>query len=252
MLTKTIFSTATGIALLWGSGMIVAPEATASVTSRIGSQFAVLIAPNCDTNPSACIRQKQENLTRLSHRLDRSRTSLEAEYRRAADVLQRNKALLGQNQLYLEQGRRMLRDTVGNGSLGFAGETYPTRESFRDQLELLFMEGERLQIVVVDAQSLHNALNSARRNLIARRSEIQATLSILPSKLALIEAQQSYAALEADMKAIDEVLHAGELGSAAIDRLLRSTSELAQAEARAPKGSLGFEAWLEDGQISNN
>ncbi|MBL4767517.1 MAG: hypothetical protein JKY94_07345 [Rhodobacteraceae bacterium] len=34
---------------------------------------------------------------------------------------------------------------------------------------------------------------------------------------------------------------------AAVDRILRVTRELPEAEARSPKGNQNFEAWLEEG-----
>lgn len=249
---KSIASTVTGLALIAATSTVFAPEATAHILDQIPHTLERFSQPDCDKRPRACLIRKQDRLKTLSIDLDRSRSRLEMEYGRAAKVLTDNKALLGQNQLFLEQGRRMIKTAISNGPVSFAGESYPTKGQFRDQLELLFMEGQRLEFVVADAQSLHDSLNAARRNLIARRSEIQATLSILPSKLALLDARQSYAALTGDLKAIDDVLRAGEVGTDAIDKLLRNTQELAQAAAKAPSNNTDFNAWLSEGTAADN
>jgi hypothetical protein len=241
---KTIVSAVVGLALILATGSIVAPKATANVIDQIPEVFDRLGQPDCESHPQACLLRKQAKLKDLARNLEQSSERLDLELGRAAEVLARNKSLRGQNRLYLEEGKRLLNKTVGNGPIHFAGAVYPTRTAFLDQLELLFIEGQRLDAVIADAEGLHDNLNTARRNLIAHRSEIRATLSILPSKMALIDAQQNYALLTSDLKSIDEVLRAGETGTNVVDRLLRNTEELAAAETRASEGNLGFEAWL--------
>lgn len=241
---KTIASGVVGLSLIGATGSVVAPEATANVLDQIPQMLERLTSPDCETRPQACLLRKEAKLKDLNRDLERSSERLDLELGRAAEVLARNKSLRGQNRLYLDEGKRLLNKTVGVGPILFAGARYPTRDEFRDQLELLFVEGQRLDAVIVDAEGLHDNLNIARRNLIARRSEIRATLSILPSKMALIEAQQNYALLTSDLAAIDKVLRAGETGTKVVDRLLRNTEELAAAESRAPEGNAGFEAWL--------
>ena len=243
---KTIISTTVGLAATLATVSLVAPDVAAKGLDRAWEAFDQLSQPDCDTRPRACLLRKQDRLSRLDESLKGTRADLEAGYIRAVELHARNNSLLGQNQMYLEQARRKHRDTVGEGPIIFAGETYPSKQDFRHQMELLFIEGKGLESVVADAQITVDKLATARRNLIARRSEIQATLSLLPAKLALLDAQQSYAALEGDLNDIDGIMERSELDVKSIDVLLRSTSELAEAEARAPATNTDFEAWLNE------
>lgn len=244
---KFIATVAAGGLLIAGTAASTHPEASSRGVSYVTDFFDTLTKPDCDRQPRKCLLQKQKDLETLNRRIKRTTVSLESEFDRVKVVLRTNKALLGENQLFTSQIRRLLRSATTEGPISFAGVTYPDRAHLRDQAKLLLAEEMRLKMVVADAQSLHDNLQSARRNLSARRSEIEATQAILPAKIALFDVRQSVAELEADQMRIDAVLNAGTLGYREIDSLLRNTRELIDSEVRKPVDEVDFEAWLRQG-----
>lgn len=240
---RTVTGLSVGALIAFGAGSIYAPEATANILDRIEDTLSQITAPDCETRPIDCLKNKETDLAKIRDRINDALSGLDVQEETATELLRQQRRLLSEAELFANEGRRLYN---GNAqTVEFVGKTY-SREELGGQLELLYLERERLEEVVAESQKTVDALKRAKTELLSRRSSIEATLSILPARIALAEAQAAYQGFQSDLETIDEVLASGRNSLEQSKPLLRTTSDLSQDKLSTAPENEGFEAWLRE------
>lgn len=242
----TLISTTILVGTFTGAAWIVAPDHVSAMTNALFDRIEKIAMPDCTVATVACLRIKQRDLKDLQGRIGGLVDNVETGLGAAGETLSANRALLGMNEMFLEQGRNLLRSHTG-GPILFANRSYPNRASFEDQLRLVFEEGGRLRSVVAEAEALETALSETRRGLLSRRAEVAAELAMMPSRIALAEAEGAFAEMSADVAQIDSLLSNGVEMTEETNALLRTTEELARAAKPSQSSQGAFEDWLVEG-----
>lgn len=238
---RTLTSFTVGAFLAFGAGTIIAPDTTANILHHVEDTIVQVTTIDCDARPVDCLESKEADLVKTKDQIDKALKGLTSQEERAAMLLQEQQEILSKNKIFANEGRRLHN---GNAqSVEFVGRTY-MREELAGQLEILFMEQNRLQEVVAESKTTVEALRRAKTELLSRRSSIEATLSILPARIALAEAQAAYQDFQQDLATIDEILDSGRDTLAASKPLLRTTSDLSDDNASTTSATGGFQAWL--------
>lgn len=224
---KSILSASVTVAAIYVGGVMFAPDATASVLSSLAERFENLTAPDCEKQPVTCMRAKQIDLQAAYDQTGEILRQFKTEKERAQAVAQRNRKLLSTNQLYLQEGKRTMNAQL-TGPYVFVGQTYPSQAEFEAQLELLFMEGVRLTSVTQESENFVKTLARTERELLSRKSEMRAQLELLPSRIAMLEAQQAYEGLTRDLAAIETTLKSSQRDYRDAADLLRTTRDLTE------------------------
>jgi hypothetical protein len=249
IIMPNIITTVSGLALLCGVAVIAAPEMTEAVATRIVDRAEAMLAPDCDNRPLLCIDRRETALRGALARTASVASELRTREEEAGEAYVKAEQDLARNQLYLEEGRRIL-SSGGLGPFNFIGVNY-SAESLEQQLRLNWQENQLLKAHAGAAQATRDGLAVARRDLIARKTAMRAALEILPSQRALISAEGMVAQVGESLAEIDAMLEIGRrVRSNAQDTMLRSTRELAtdaDAGLGAVASSGGFEVWLRGG-----
>jgi hypothetical protein len=243
---RNIFTTVSGLALLCGIAAFAAPEMTGAIAGRIVDRAEALLAPDCDTRPLECLDRREAALRDALRESSKIATELRTREQDAAAMAATATQNAARNQLFLEEGRRVL-SAGGLGPLTFVGVTYD-EASLRAQLQLTWRENALLAAHVVAVTTTYEKLSAARGDLVARKTSMVAALEMLPSQRALLRADGMVSDVTASLAGIDALLETGRAArSGAQDALLRSSRELsADSDAGLGKIASGgdFDAWL--------
>ncbi|SCM66445.1 hypothetical protein [Donghicola eburneus] len=247
---KTITSMAATFALLAGVAAIAAPERSRAAFEAFNKGLSDLTAPDCDTDPVACLDRREDDLQAALGDISRGVSELKAEQENAQEAARKAQALSARNALFAEEGRRLL-DTQMSGPYSFIGVSYPDRTALEAQVRFVWNEKQTLDASAAEAATVARHLSEARAKVNAQEAQVLAALEVIPSKRALVRANKIVGGIAEDLSSIDDVLASSRAASNAKDALLRTTRELqADADSGLVSNSVGdaaFEAWLKQG-----
>lgn len=246
-MTKILFHTAAAAAVVGVALAVFAPGHAAVIGNWFERTGTKVFGDTCSAAPAECLAKKGRQLEVVRADLGAIQDKLDAERGRTNAVLAEHRRLLSQNQVLLADAKRVYQAAPAGQPVTWAGVQYPNREALADQMQGLFIEGEGLNRLVVEAETVSAELGEQRRKILGQRLQLESSLRLLPSKIALVSARASSAEFDAATKAIDAVLDTGKKEQAAADSLMRSTEQVLrdQAGRARPAVDTAFRAWLE-------
>jgi hypothetical protein len=212
----------------------------------------------CANNPTGCLNARYERLQQLEREVDVSTRAIRGEHERLVQLVSEQEELVAKNDIFLNEGKAQLRklqsDTASSlipndGSVQFAGRTYPNRSTFRAQLELLFEEKTALDASLSSARELRNQLQARLDTLMVQAGQITLAKRMVPAQLQLIRANQTLGEFNTNMDMIDGVIRGSEAGLDQSRQLISTTKDLMAVPAQ--KGTPGggkdaFESFLKN------
>lgn len=245
-MTKTMVHAAAAAAVVGVALAVFAPGHAAVIGGWFERTGTTLFGDTCAAAPAECLAKKGRQLEAVRTDLGVIQDKLDAERGRTNAVLAEHRRLLSQNQVLLADAKRVYQAAPAGQPVTWAGVQYPNREAFADQLQGLYVEGEGLNRLVAEAETVAAELGERRRAIVGQRLQLDASLRILPAKIALVSARASSSEFDAATKAIDAVLETGRKEQAAADNLMRSTAEVLRDQAnRVRPADTAFRAWLD-------
>lgn len=236
-----------GIMAVVTSVALFAPATGANLVNRLSTTVNSWSEKDCSRNPQACLQIKEAELKRLRNDLIQTEGNVGEQLHKVREVRENNAALIAANAMFLERGKTLLQATPTGQPVIWLGKRYETKEDFTAQLSILFAEKQRLQTVQGDAVALIEQMTKTRERLIARRSEVEAAISVMPAKMSLLTSQTAIAQLEDDLAAIDGIIEGASTSATDTQVILRSTQELvqdAQLSGQSVQETTDFESWL--------
>ncbi|MFD1624863.1 hypothetical protein [Azospirillum griseum] len=248
-MTKTMFHTVAAVAVVGVATAVFAPGHAAVVGGFVERAGTKIFGDTCAAAPADCLTKKGRQLEAVKADLTALQDKLDGERGRTNNVLGENRRLLSQNQVLLADAKRAFQAAPVGQPVTWAGVQYPNRDALADQVQSLWVEGESLGRLVAESETVAAELGEQRRRIVGQRVQIEASLRLLPAKIALVSARASSAEFDAATKAIDAILDTGKREQVAADNLMRSTQEVLrdQASRARPAGDTAFRAWLENG-----
>jgi hypothetical protein len=202
----------------------------------------------CSEQPVACLQARQTKLQQAQGVIEVGVNTVRGQVDRVAAMIRERENVLGQNELLLKEGKRLLQLPADPSlPVQFVGRSYPNRETLTTQVSLLFNEHESLQKLVTQARSQHDALRSRLDDLLISRGEVRSALTLMPARIELARANGVIGELKDTFASIDGVLSGTEKQMATLGASVATTEELmksAQAGAAQSRDDSKFKAFL--------
>jgi hypothetical protein len=205
----------------------------------------------CERNKEACLTTKYAELDVLHSELTTAINALASQKGRIAhDLAARQRDLAG-NVALLDEGRQLYgQKPQPGGTVRFAGRDYAI-DALKRQLEVLYQERPTLQALVVEVQTMDEALDHKLNDLIVKKTRIRAARDLLPSQIELVRANAVIGDIDATLRDVTKLSDAVSTEVAELKDVsgwLATTSELIKRKVEADRAGTQseFEKWLSD------
>jgi hypothetical protein len=231
----TLATTAAGYAAL----TIVAPEAGAKIESLVRDRGLGWDAAACEANPAGCLTSRYNKLQALERDVDVSVQAIRSELQRVSSMVDEQEMLAGKNGVFLEQGRSIFRErsVTPDAAISFAGRTYPSMQTFRAQLQLLFEERAALETSLATARELRKTLQERLDTLMVQSGQINLAKRVVPAQLQLVRANRTLSDFKTNVAMIDGVIYGSEAGLGQSQQLIRTTRDMIGPATSSSRGS---------------
>lgn len=253
MILKALF-TMVGAVAVAATGFAVMTEAAPGAASKIftlAHDYALgWTSDACETNPLGCLNNRFKSLQDLEKQVQLSIDAVHGQLERIHGLVSEQQDLWSRNENFLIEGRSLYRqrETGGSGPIRFAGKEYPTLDTFKQQLALLFREKTALHESLAKAEGLETKLQERLDSLMVQAGDITLAKRMVPAQIELVKANQTLSQFSSNIETINGVIKGSEEGIADTEQLIRTTKDLMAPEAstpdKAPEVTKDFEDFL--------
>lgn len=254
MIIRTMF-TAVGAILTASAGYAALTVAAPDVAGKIESvarDFALgWSADACQSNPTGCLSNRFEHLSTLEREFEASTNAIHSEIDRVTRLVSDQEELVGKNAMFLDQGRSLYRERIGqsgqpgaaDGPITFAGRSYPNTATFKSQLQLLFEEKVALEASLSSAKELRNQLQARLEAIMVQSGQITLAKRMIPAQLELVRANKTLGEFSMNVTLIDGIIRGSEAGLDQSRQLIRTTQDLMAPSTNDGRSSASQEAF---------
>lgn len=183
--------------------------------------------------PVACLRNRHHELGASVTKLQKVRGTLLQNLAKVEEVVEEKSKLLAGGEALLEEGRQIASRRAQQGEKGpvwFANQYY-TESTFTAQLGVLLNERKSLTGILASARQQKTAMEQQAMEVMIRLSESETARNLLPSQIALLEAQDATAGLQESYKTVRGLLNTADTSIERAMAAIGSTQELLRGVA---------------------
>lgn len=200
--------------LFWGAIALTAinyfsPPLMSKITAMYDDNVSSWDAKSCQSSPIRCLEAKHRELKDLQITLKQSLQQLSEQVEQNERLLKGRQRIVENNARLVSEGERLLAEVpegVSSIDLWLAGQHFSKLESLEQQLQLLKHEKSSLENQIAQASRIKKRLIEKRETLMINRGELNVELSLIPSKLALLQSEQFVADFDDSIVRIDSLL----------------------------------------------
>lgn len=250
---KTVAYLATTAAFVAGGFIALqnaAPAAAAKISALVYDNVLGWDDTACESNPLGCLNSRYKVLQGLEKQVETSIRTIRTQKDRITALVEEQQTMVAKNAAFLNEGKALYNAKAGQpeASVTFAGKTYPSGNSFKQQLALLFQEKAGLESSLTHATELEKKLQSRLENLMVQSGDIMLAKRMVPAQIELVHANMTLADFGSNLDVINGVIKGSEAGLEDTDQLIRTTKDLMEPTSNIANGPVvsnkDFDAFL--------
>lgn len=205
----------------------ISPTAAKEIGGVIRNNFIGWNDEACTDNPLPCLKDRFGKLKGLEVAVEQSIVATRSQKDSLSAIVIEQEETFARNQAFLNEGKAIFKQNAGKGvPVNFAGRTYPTENSFKQQLGLLFQEKSALAKSLESTKAFETKLQAKLEGLMVQSANITLAKRMIPAQIELVRANTTLADFGENLEMINGIIKGSEIGLRETDQLIRTTKDL--------------------------